>query len=56
MQLDFLNVSRSYCHRPLSVNCIVVSLNHNSATAVQSGGHVGVGQVVGAAKTSKPCS
>ena len=29
---------RSYCHRTLSVKCIVVSLNRTSATAVQSGG------------------
>ena len=34
---------RSYCHRTLSVKCIVVSLNRTSATAVQSGGHVGGG-------------
>ena len=34
---------RRYCHRTLSVKCIVVSLNRTSATAVQSGGHVGGG-------------
>ena len=38
VQLDSLNMPRSYCHRTLSVKCIVVSLNHTSATAVQSGG------------------
>ena len=30
----------SYCHRTLSVKCIVVSLSRTSATAVRSGGHV----------------
>ena len=34
-------MQRSYCHRTLSVKCIVVSLNRTSATAVQSGGLVG---------------
>ena len=41
MQLDVLNMPRSYCHRTLSVNCIVVSWNRNFATAVQSWGDVG---------------
>ena len=33
--------ARSYCHRTLSVKCIVVSLNRTSATAVQSGRQMG---------------
>ena len=41
VQLDSLNMPRSYYHGTLSVKCIVVSLNRTSATAVQSGGHVG---------------
>ena len=41
VQLDFLNMSRSYFQKTLSLKCIVVSLNRISATAVQSGGHVG---------------
>ena len=57
MELDSLNMPRSYGHRTLSVKCIVVSLNRNSATAIQSGGHVGGGgKVAGATKTAKPCS
>ena len=40
-ELDSLNMPRSYCHRTLSVKFIVVTLNRTSATAVQSGGHVG---------------
>ena len=41
VQLVSLNMPKSYCHRTLSVKCIVGSLNNTSATAVQSGGHVG---------------
>ena len=37
VQLDSLTMPKSYCHRTLSVKCIVVSLNRTSATAVQSG-------------------
>ena len=43
VQLDSINMPRSYCHKTLSVKCIVVSLNRTSATAVQSGGGSGGG-------------
>ena len=38
VQSDSLNMARCYLQWTLSVKCIVVSLNHTSATAVRSGG------------------
>ena len=40
-----LNMPSSYCHMTLSVKCIVVSLNRNSATAVQFGAMWGMGRL-----------